>query len=62
MGRNGEKEHREIMFTDKELEVTEDFCERKIDDVLNRKSGSDAGYIRDLQTLVVLKDAAKAKT
>ena len=47
------------MFTDKELEVTEDFCERKIEDVLKRKDGSDISYISDLQTLLKLKDAAK---
>ena len=49
------------MFTDKELEGTVDYCERKIDDILNKEGGSDADYIRNLQTLVTLKEAANQK-
>ena len=49
------------MFADKELEGTIDYCERKIDDILNKEGGSDADYIRNLQTLVTLKDAANKK-
>jgi len=47
------------MFTNKELETTIDIANRKIDDILNKEGGSDADYIRDLQTLVTLKNAAE---
>lgn len=50
-----------MFFTDKELEGTEDYCERKIDDILNEKGGSDFDYIRNLQTLVSLKNTANQK-
>ena len=46
------------MFTKKELEATKDYCERKINDLLNKDGGSDLDYVRNLQTLVTLKDAA----
>ena len=49
------------MFTDKELKGTEDFCECKIEDVLNGEGGSDTDYIRNLQTLITLKDAANQR-
>ena len=49
------------MFTEKELETTVDYCDRKIDDLLNKKDGSDLVYIRDLQMLTTLKDAANQK-
>jgi hypothetical protein len=51
-----------VMFEDKELETIEDLCDRKIDDILNKEgSESDAYYIRDLQTLFTLKNAADQK-
>ena len=46
------------MFTDKELKTTANYVDGKMRDVLKRKDGSDADYIRDLQTLVKLKNAA----
>ena len=46
------------MFTGKELEGAADYCDRKIDDLLNKEGGSDVDYIRKLQTLFTLKDAA----
>ncbi len=46
------------MFTDKELKMTRDYADRKVKEVLKRKDGSDADYIRDLQTLIKLKNAA----
>ena len=49
------------MFTNKELETTIDIANRKIADILNKEGGSDADYIRDLQALVTLKDAAERK-
>ena len=38
---------------------TNDIANRKIADILNKEGGSDADYIRDLQTLVTLKNAAE---
>jgi len=49
------------MFTDKELEATKDYCDRKMDEILNKEGGSDIDYIRNLQTLVTLKDAVNKK-
>ena len=49
------------MFTDNELDATVEYCDRKIDDVLDKEGGSDIDYIRDLQTLVTLKDTANQK-
>ena len=49
------------MFTDKELETTVDYCERKIDDLLHKEGGSDLDYIHNLQTFITLKDAANQK-
>jgi len=49
------------MFTYKELEETKDYCERKIDDVLNKEGGPDADYMLNLQTLITLKDVANQK-
>ena len=49
------------MFTDKELEAVKDISGRKIDEILNKEEGSDFDYIRNLQTLVKLKDAAEQK-
>jgi hypothetical protein len=46
------------MFDDKELDATEKYCDRKIDDILNKDGGSDIDYIRSLQTLITLKNAA----
>jgi len=45
------------MFIDKELKANKDFIRRKKSDVLSSKGGSDADYIRDLQTLIVLNNA-----
>ena len=49
------------MFTDNELEATKDICESKIKDILNKEGGSDLDYIRNLQSLVILKDASVKK-
>ena len=49
------------MFTDNELKVTSDYIEKKKQDVLARKEGSDADYIRDLQTLIVLENAVEGR-
>jgi len=49
------------MFTDKELETIKDVSERKIDGILNKDGGSDVDYIRNLQTLMTLKEAANQK-
>ena len=49
------------MFSDKELKGTVDFIDKKIDDILDNKKGSDADYIRDLQTLIILKNATNQK-
>ena len=46
------------MFTDNELKTIDDVAERKMNDILNKGEGSDLDYIRNLQTLVTLKDAA----
>ena len=46
------------MFTDKELETTLDVIKRKKNDVLNKEEGSDLNYLRDLQTLIKLENAA----
>ena len=49
------------MFADKELKGTVKFIAKKLDDVLHSKDGSDADYIRNLQTLTSLKNAAEEK-
>jgi len=49
------------MFSEKELKGTVDTIDRKMDDALNSEKGSDADYIRNLQTLVTLKSAANQK-
>jgi len=49
------------MFTNEELKKTKEVCELKINDVLERSDGSDLDYIRDLQTLIGLKDMAEQK-
>lgn len=46
------------MFSDKELKTMIDFIKRKKNDVFNSKGGSDLDYIRNLQTLTKLEDAA----
>ena len=46
------------MFTDKELEMTIDYIQRKKNDILNSQEGSDLDYVRNLQTLTKLEDAA----
>jgi hypothetical protein len=47
------------MQTDKELESTAIIIKRKKKEVLNRKGGTDADYIKDLQTLIKLEDAVE---
>ena len=49
------------MHTDKELEAIKTFSDRKIKDIINKEGGTDLDYIRNLQTLVKLKDAAEKK-
>ena len=49
------------MFTDKELRVTKDYIRRKKVDILNKKDGSDADYIRNIQTLIKLDNAIDEK-
>ena len=50
------------MFTDKELKATKDFCDRKISDILDDKDGEfTADTLRDLQTLVKLKNVVDNK-
>jgi len=49
------------METAKELEAMVDLCTRKIENTLNKEGGSDLDYIRNLQTLVTLKEAANQK-
>jgi len=49
------------MITDKELEATKVFCERKFNDILYSKEGTDTDYIRNLQTLITLKNAVGKK-
>ena len=46
------------MSTDKELKTTIDCIKRKKNAILNSKKGSDFDYVRNLQTLVKLEDAA----
>ena len=46
------------MFTDKELETTLNCIERKKKEILNSKGGSDCEYVRNLQTLIKLENAA----
>ena len=58
-GAGGPKER--IIFADKELKGTVNFIDKKMDDVLHSKDGSDADYIRNLQTLTSLKNAAEEK-
>ena len=48
----------ETMFTDKELKTTLDVIKRKKNDVLNEEEGSDLDYLRNLQTLIKLENAA----
>ena len=47
------------MFGDKELETTLTHIKRKKRDVLNREGGSDLEYLRNLQTLTKLQNAAE---
>ena len=49
------------MFDKKELETTIRITQAKIDDLLHSDKGTDEDYIRDLQTLSKLKDAAEKK-
>ena len=50
------------MFFKKELESTEKICDVKIKDILNdTESEFTVNTLRDLQTLVILKDAANQK-
>jgi len=49
------------MHTDKELKATKDYATRKIDNILHDKTDFTANDLRDLQTLVILKDAADQK-
>jgi len=47
------------MITDKELNEVGNLCERKIKSILNREGGTDLDYIRNLQTLITLKEGAR---
>ncbi|MFA5036951.1 MAG: hypothetical protein WC479_07230 [Candidatus Izemoplasmatales bacterium] len=49
------------MFTKKELEAIRDVGRVKFNDILQSNKGSDADYIRDLQTLISLRNAAEEK-
>jgi len=49
------------MFTDNELKATKDFADRKINDLLNSEEGTDADYIKNLQTLIKLREAANKR-
>lgn len=46
------------MFTRRELETTTNYISKAKKDVLNRRGGSDLDYLRDLQTLIKLENAA----
>ena len=48
------------MFADKELEATKNLAGRKIKDIINKEGGSDLDYIRNLQTLITLKETAES--
>jgi len=48
------------MFFKKELDATKRLCELKIQEVLNdTDKRTDVEYIRDLQVLILMKDAAE---
>jgi len=49
------------MFSKKELQTTKTYIERKKNDILNSKKGSDIDYIKDLQTLIVLENVVDNK-
>jgi len=49
------------MHTDKELEAIKYYSSCKIDYILNDKPDFTADDMRDLQTLVILKDTARQK-
>ncbi len=51
----------EIMFTKKELDATIKVADLKIEEILKSDQGSDLDYIRNLQTLSTLKNAAEEK-
>lgn len=45
------------MFSKKELQTNKEYIARKKRDIINKPGGSDAEYIRNLQTLIKLDDA-----
>ena len=49
------------MFSDKELEGTIDYIDRKIEDILNDDKGSDLDYIQRLTTFAKLREAANKR-
>ena len=49
------------MFTKKELESVKQIAEVKIDDILHHAKDFTAESLRDLQTLMKLKDAAEKR-
>jgi len=49
------------VFTEKELEATKRVIKAKKEKLLNSEEGSDADYIRNLQTLIKLENAADEK-
>jgi len=49
------------MFSDKELEATKDYINRKKADILNNEGGSDLDYIQNLKTLIQLENAVDEK-
>jgi len=49
------------MHTKKELEIIKNMANVKINETLHNNKGTDLDYIRDLQTLVKLKDNAEKK-
>jgi len=46
------------MFTDKELKTTVEYIRQKKEAILNSEEGSDLDYVKNLQTLIKLDDAA----
>lgn len=46
------------MFSDKELQGTKEYCAKNKRDILKSNAGSDLDYIKNLQTLIQLENAA----
>ena len=49
------------MFTEKELEGTKKMAQVKINEIMDSKEEFTVDSLRDLQTLIILKDAADKK-